>query len=276
MGPALLEPTNEIKYFAKMGWIKVIEAKEPLRNAIKIMVENKIRHLPVVDGGELVGFLSVKDAIDVLDAYNAQDLLKEKVSEFMSENVIAARPEEPLWEVLKVMAEADVGAVPIVDDEGKVLGMFTERDVVLEVAPEIDWGDVEALKFGSTNVKVVEPATTFLDAVELMKEYNIRHLPVVQNKSAIGLVTALGLLDFALKNEKKLGKGLEAEPVRSFMEDFVYVPVEAKFLEALETLARSPNDAVLLLGEDKEVKGIITDRDVLRATAKAVERMVRP
>jgi len=272
----LLDPTREIKYFAKLGWIKVIDLNKPLRDAIKIMVENKIRHLPVVDGDKLVGFLSVKDAIDVLDAYNARELLREKVSKFMSDKVIAASPDEPLWEALKVMVEADVGALPIVDDDGKVLGVFTERDVVLTVAPEIDWGDVEALKYATTNVKVIEPATTFSDVVEIMKEYNIRHLPVVQGKSAIGMVTALGVLDFALKNEKRLDKDLSAEPARSFMEDFVYVPHTSKFVEALDALARSPNDAVLLLGEDKEVKGIITDRDVLRLTAKEVERLLKP
>ncbi len=272
----MLDPTREIKYFAKLGWIKVIDLNKPLREAIEIMVENGIRHLPVVDGDKLVGFLSVKDAIDILDAYNARDLLREKVSRFMSENVIAARPDEPLWEVLKVMVEADVGAMPIVEDDGKVIGVFTERDVVLEVAPEIDWGDVEALKYATTNVKVIEPTTTFSDVVEIMKEYNIRHLPIVQEKSVIGMVTALGVLDYAIKNEKMLGRDIMGEPARSFMEDYVYVAENAKFTEALDTLARSPNDAVLLLGEDKELKGIITDRDVLRLTANEVERLLRP
>ncbi len=276
----MIDPNKPVKYFARLGWVKTVDAGAPLREAAKIMVENKIRHLPVVSAGKLVGFLSVKDLIEVLDSYNAHELLKEEVSKFMSHKVIATHPEDPLWEVLKAMAEADVGAVPLVDDEGKIQGIFTERDVVTNVATELDWGDAKVERLATLNPRVVEPGTPLGDAIDLMNELKIRHLPVVENAKAkgpaLGTVTALGIIDYVLSNEKRLAKDLKADPVRNVMEGLYYVPKESPLSEAIDALSRSPIDAILVLAEDIVVEGIMTDRDVMIESAKVVEKLAMP
>ena len=275
----MIDPTSPIKYFAKMGWIKTVDVNEPLRKAASMMVENGIRHVPVVDKGRLVGFISIRDVVEVLGSYNARTLLKREVYNFMSKRVVASSPEDPLWEALKAMAEADVGALPLVDEEGKVVGIFTERDVVQNVAPELEW-EGKAMDLATKNPKVVEAGTSLSDAIELMNELKTRHLPVVENAKSrgpvLGLITALGVSKFALNNENKLPAILEEAAAEEVMESYSYLGEEAELREALEALARSATDAVLLLGEDKVVKGIITDRDVMRETAKYLERLAMP
>jgi CBS domain-containing protein len=276
----LIDPNKPVKYFARLGWVKAVDASKPLKEAAQIMVENRIRHLPVTSAGKLIGFISIKDVIEVLDSYNAPELLKDEVSKFMSRKVIATHPEDPIWEVLKAMAEADVGAVPLLNDEGEIVGIFTERDVVTNVAPELDWGDKEVDDVATPKPKVVEPGTPLGDAIDLMNELKVRHLPVVESAKnrgpAKGLVTALGLVDYVIKNIKRLSKDLKADPVSSVMEEFYYVAKGKKFSEALQTLARSTNDAILVLGEDKVVEGILTDRDVMIESARYVERLAMP
>ena len=276
----MIDPNKPVKYFSRLGWVKTIDAARPLREAARIMVEAGIRHLPVTSAGKLVGFISIKDIIEVLDSYNAPELIRQEVSKFMSHKVIATHPDDPLWEVLKAMAEADVGAVPLLNDDGEIVGIFTERDVVTNVATELDWGDAKVEKLATLKPKVVEPGTSLGDAIDIMNELKIRHLPVVENAKtrgpAVGLVTALGLVRYALENEKRLGKDLMADPVRSVMEDYRYVSKETPLGEALQTLSRSPADAILVLEEDKVVEGILTDRDVMRETAKYLERLAMP
>ena len=272
----MIDPEKPLKYFARMGWIKVIDASEPLIRAAELMVENKIRHLPVVSQNKLIGFLSVRDIIEVLNAANASDLLKDESKRFMSGKVIAASPEEPLWRALSIMREADIGALPVVNDNGEVIGIFTERDVVNDVAPELGWeGEVERL--ANERPRTVESGATLADAISIMNELKVRHLPVVSENKLKGMVTALGIMEYALKHRKELEKGtLFGSPISEVMEQPVYVSPETPLSEAIEVLGRSPMDAIVVVGEDLEVKGLLTDRDVLRETARMLERLERP
>jgi len=275
----LIDPERPVKYFAKLGWVKTIDASRPLKEAAELMASHGFRHAPVTSAGRLVGFISIKDIISVLNSANAHDLLKEEVSKFMSRKVIAAHPDDPLWETLKAMAEADVGAVPLINDDGVPVGIFTERDVVINVAPELAWeGPVESL--ATQRLSCVEPGTPLGDAIDLMDELKVRHLPVVESfrerGPAEGMVTALGITDYVLKNLKRLPKDLKADPVSTVLEDYGYVPKGAPLADAVRALAGSRGDALLVLGENRSVEGILTDRDVMLGSAKFVEKLAVP
>jgi len=272
----LIDPEKPIKYFARMGWIITIDASEPLMKAMELMVENKIRHLPVVSAKKLMGFLSVRDIIDVLGAVNANVLLREESKRFMSGKVIASSPDEPLWRALSVMKEADIGALPIVNDEDEVQGIFTERDVVTDVAPELSWeGSVERL--ANERPKTIESGATLADVISMMNEIKVRHLPVVSGKRLEGIVTSLGIIKYVLDHRKELEKGtIFGSPVSEVMEKPVYVSTETPLSEAIDALGRSPIDAVVVVGDDLEVQGLFTDRDVLKETARVLEKLERP
>jgi CBS domain-containing protein len=55
-----------------------------------------------------------------------------------------------------------------------------------------------------------------------------------------------------------------------------YVPKHTPLNDAISALARAPSDAILIIGEDMELKAILTDRDILRETAKILEKLERP
>ena len=96
--------------------------------ARRLMRRHKIRHLPILENGELKGIVSQRDLyfVESLDDVDPQGI---SVAEAMTENVLAVAPDTPVSEVARQMAENRIGSV-IVIDGGKVAGIFTTMDAL--------------------------------------------------------------------------------------------------------------------------------------------------
>jgi len=100
-----------------------------ISKAANIMYENGIGSLLIVDSeNKLVGIVTERDMLYAL-AKESENLNK-PVWRIMTENPITAKPEEPLVEALKRMRDAAVRHLPIVDREGKPIGIISMRDLV--------------------------------------------------------------------------------------------------------------------------------------------------
>ena len=113
------------------------EPEMRLYQALEIMEEKQIRHLPVVEQGRLVGILSDRDIKKHMSASfqtkeeGTQDRLAmlKTAREVMASDPITARPETPLKEVVQVMVDRKIGALPVVDIEGRPVGIITSIDL---------------------------------------------------------------------------------------------------------------------------------------------------
>ena len=91
----------------------------------------------------------------------------------------------------RVMKEHNVGALLIVDDEGRLTGIFTERDAVFRVlAGKHDIGTMQVRQAMTRNPKTIEPDKAFGHALLMMFDGGFRHVPVVENGRPIGVVSA--------------------------------------------------------------------------------------
>lgn len=114
-----------------------------------------------------------------------------------------------VMEALKVMAEANIGAV-LVTKGGKIVGIYTERDYLRK-------GELEGRAAKGTTIKdvmvpkmiTVTNDTTVDQCIALMKQYHIRHLPVVENDQLIGLVSMRDVMLAAIENRESEIRGLE-------------------------------------------------------------------
>jgi len=114
-----------------------VDSETLVLDAQKIMKENNIRRLPVVDKGKLVGMITKHDLLEAspspatsLSIHELNYLLsKMKVKEIMKKNPLTLTPDTPFEEALRIGQEKKVGSFPIVD-KGKVVGIATESDIV--------------------------------------------------------------------------------------------------------------------------------------------------
>jgi acetoin utilization protein AcuB len=105
---------------------------QTLARAHAVMREHSIRHLPVLDGGALVGLLSLRDA-HLIETLKDVDAKTVTVEEAMSSVVYAVSPDAPLDEVASTMAEHKYGCAVIMQNH-HVVGVFTTVDVCRALA----------------------------------------------------------------------------------------------------------------------------------------------
>lgn len=99
-----------------------------LSKAVKIMRDNQVRHLPVVERGHVVGILSQRDIL-IMESLPGVNPTEVRVEEAMVRDAFAVRPETPIGEVVEAMLERKLGST-IVSDGPHVLGVFTTTDAL--------------------------------------------------------------------------------------------------------------------------------------------------
>ena len=114
-----------------------VDSETFVLDAQKIMEQNNIRRLPVVDKGKLVGIITQHDLLKAapspatsLSVHELNYLLsKMKVKEIMKKNPVTITPDTPFEEALRIGQEKKIGSFPVVDN-GKLVGIATESDIV--------------------------------------------------------------------------------------------------------------------------------------------------
>jgi acetoin utilization protein AcuB len=125
--------------------IKYWMTKDPLTitpdtlavEAQKIMKENRIRRLPVVEKGKLVGIVTLRNLIEAapspattLSIHELNYLiLKIKVKDLMKKRVFTVSPEDSIMDAISWGTQNDVGGFPVVDENGKLVGIITETQI---------------------------------------------------------------------------------------------------------------------------------------------------
>lgn len=105
-----------------------IGAETTLANAEKTMTQMRVRHLPVLDGGRLVGILSDRD-IKMIEGFSDVNPQEVKVREAFTEDPYTVSPKAPLSEVCSEMASHKYGSALVVDNH-KLVGIFTWVDAL--------------------------------------------------------------------------------------------------------------------------------------------------
>lgn len=118
-----------------------------------------------------------------------------KIRDIMTDDVESCSLLDNVYEVAVKMKELNVGAIPIVD-EGKLVGMITDRDIVVRGIAEKRPASSKVEKVMSKNLVSISADASSQEAVKLMAEHKIRRLPVVDGNQLVGIVS---LGDFAVR-----------------------------------------------------------------------------
>jgi len=112
-----------------------IGRQQPMAEASRRMTEHKIRHLPVLDGGRVVGVLSDRD-IAMVESFPGVDPETVTVEEAMTPDPYVVSPEEPLVKVIASLAEHKYGTAVVVKDN-RLAGIFTTVDALRAYATSL-------------------------------------------------------------------------------------------------------------------------------------------
>jgi CBS domain-containing protein len=130
-----------------------------------------------------------------------------KVSEAMTAQVVSAKPGDSIQTVAELMRRHDIGSVPVAQD-GKVVGLVTDRDIVLRVVAEGRSFAEAVSEVASGEVQTVGQDDNLADAAAKMANFQLRRLVVTDERGAIVGILSLG--DIAVDyGNKAVGHTLE-------------------------------------------------------------------
>ena len=134
-----------------------------------------------------------------------QQLLNTKIHK----EVISIAPHRPVFDALVVLAEYEIGALAVLDGD-KLVGIFSERDYAREVILKGKSSKTTPVSEVMTNnVITVKLSDTVEQAMSLMSEKHIRHLPVVENAKVIGMLSIGDVVKDTIAYQKELIKQLQ-------------------------------------------------------------------
>ena len=201
-----------------------------LSEAARILVTKKIRRLPVVEDGHLLGLLSVADLIHAI----AQKKIKDEIKDTFTSQTFALWEETPLPVVGRVMEISGVDAIPILDAENRLQGIISERDLIRNSCSEDSVG--------------VSDFSNGTDDDEWTWE-SIRDNHTI----------SFGISKVQLPNR----------PVKlAMVKNVVAVPANAEVSECALKMRRARVDQLPVINGDKRLVAMLYDRELIRVLCR--------
>jgi CBS domain-containing protein len=123
-------------------------------------------------------------------------LAKIAVADYMSKHPVTVKPETDVSTAIRTMLEHKVTSVPVVDERGKLLGIFSEKDgmkVVVEAAYNQSMAG-KVSDFMTQNPTTVGPEESLVDVAAKFQNTPIRSFPVFQNDALVGMISRVDVL----------------------------------------------------------------------------------
>jgi len=171
-------------------------------------------------------------------------------------------PDTNLCDALKLMKEKNIGALPVVNRQGRLAGIFSERDFARKAASMKQLTmKIPVRNFMTKKVRFVTSDNTMEDCMSIMTTYRIRHLPILENGAIIGIVTIGDVVKHTIQEQKfVLRKVLDSiEEGKDNLRMSIRFNVEQNILPLVNLLARrySGDSSIRLL--DEHLRQIASD-----------------
>lgn len=126
----------------------------------------------------------------------------------MTKSVRTATPEMSLRDVAILMRDGDMGAVPVVED-GKLIGIVTDRDIVVRVVAEGKDAATPIRDAMTTELFTVTPDDFVFEAIRLMGDKQVRRVPVINESGELAGIIAMADVALETEDEREIAETLE-------------------------------------------------------------------
>jgi len=133
-------------------------------------------------------------------AKRGSEILQAHIRTLMNGQVITVGPDTPLIDVAREIAAHGIGAVPVVDADQHLLGLVSTNDLVGLLHERPLFEDKTARDAMSAEPPAIDEFATAEEAIDVLRNALIRHLPVTREGKLVGLVTASDLIRHLLKH----------------------------------------------------------------------------
>ncbi|MEJ2911916.1 DUF294 nucleotidyltransferase-like domain-containing protein [Pseudoalteromonas sp. C12FD-1] len=158
----------------------------------------------------------------LVEQADSNDLTTAKVKSLIHRDVVTLSTQTTIQDVAKVMTEEAVSSVLVTDldkpisddpeeDDGQIVGIITDRDIRTKVVAQGLGLDVTADKIMSTNLVLLDSNAYVFEAVLAMLRDNLHHLPVVQKRRPIGVISLSDILRYESQSSLLLVRGILAQ-----------------------------------------------------------------
>jgi len=240
----------------------------PVTDARRILEDEDIRHVPVMQGGRLVGVVSDRDLNPTEDELFAVGELASTsrvrtIADVMRRDVTTVAPEDTVVTAAIDFSLEKIGCLPVVSDD-RLVGILSEMDMLVAFARAckdgalVDPSDQPAVADLMTETPVaVAPDATVDDAIRTCRELHTRHLPVVDGVQLVGIVSTRDL------GRCEVGGGAQETLVREVMgtEPLTVSPTDPT-PDAAALMATAKVSALPVVS-DSQLVGILTLTDLV-------------
>jgi CBS domain-containing protein len=116
--------------------------------------------------------------------------------------LVAVSPQDTVRQVLEVMAQHNIGAVPVLEGQ-RLVGIFSERDYARKVALKgLASTSTTVQEVMSTHVRCASLEDTVMGCMDVMTQKHIRHLPVLEHKKLLGILSIGDLVKAVIEDQQ--------------------------------------------------------------------------
>ncbi len=278
----VVEQEGEIMAIATLDVVSVPQTMSII-GAVETMTRCGFRRLPVVDAGsrkmrgivtsgDVINFLGGGDKFNLVQVKHDGNLLSavnESIRSIMTSQVTSLPDSASLQDAIDIIKGKMIGGIPILDENGALTGIVTERDVMTVLANERVTCTVEEIM--SRSLRVTDPDCPIGKVTKEMTRYRFRRLPVVSDDVLYGIITTTDIMKYL--GSKRVFDQLEtgdiaevmALPVRTLVSGNLYtISPEKSVNQAAAEMVRR-NAGALPVIEDARLIGLVTEFDLVKA-----------
>lgn len=267
-----------------------IQPDDSVAHARNSMIKNGISRMIVEKDGKPVGIVTKKDMILKLGEGSApwrrRPIDKISIKRVMSEPLITIKDDGSIKEAAEIMGKNQVSSLPVVDDEGKIVGIITSTDLIRAFHENME-GIVKNESLMTKDVVTADRYHTISHLIELMDTGGLSRIVIVDGKKPIGLVTSTDISFIILSDPKRGIKRKRVTYVRKpekatrpqyrYTKTLPFVTAEDLMTEDLITASSSDDvvktagimlengiSSIPIISKDGELQGIITKKDIIK------------
>jgi PAS domain S-box-containing protein len=243
--------------------VATISPDEIVISAAKIMSDNKISCLVVMDSGNVKGIITETDVLRRVGK-NRKDFYRTKLDRIMSSPVESVTSDISVLEASKIMGVRQIKRLPIID-EGELVGIVTQTDLVRALTSYGLWRDISEIM--SRNIAGIQMRANVAEAAEVMTSRKISCIIVMDGDDVVGVLTEKDMLGRVV--------ALQRDPANTMLEEVMSSPVTSVpsnfSVFSASKLMEEMNIRRLVIMKDKCLCGVLTQTDIFMAVRNKLQ-----